>query len=756
MAPDDANVPLWTRLNPLHAVHWDRHRARGRQRFVLTWGILAIGVPAALLVAAAALWLTDNQEPLASVANALEVTFIGLLVAPVAGVLAANAWWERREGRMYDRSGAPADAAEIIEVAPVAPDAQQRTLAALETRLGALARSDPKRLSREIIAMTVLGYGYVLLVVALLVGMIVLLVHFQGTLGAVARQGAWILGWFTVFVLSALNVRILQPTGRRVTRAGSPALFDTLGTIERRLDAPAPDVVLIDSDLNAAVSEIPRFGIFGLPKRYLTIGLPLLEALPPDEATAILAHEMAHLSRRHALRGAWAARLGVTWRGLAASLEAGRHWARPLFLPFFRWYAPRFELYAQAVSRRDEHESDALAADCVGGAIAARALLRVHVYQRFLSERLLPAVYRQSLDRSEPPAGVLEELGAALRAGPSPEDLARWTHAQLSTRTLGSHSHPSIGERVARLTRAGPASEASLVNELSAPRSSSGADALLGSARVPKLRLQVEHDWQVATLDMWRRLHTDARVWRDAARQDGFEVEMPALWAHARWATECEPREVALPLVREVLKRVPAHVEAKITLGRLLSESDDSTEQGEGVATLETAMRRDTGLALVACAALEAYYERMELREDVARVQTRARQLNGELLARLGECRHLAANDPVEAYPLPAASLESLRQACARRQEVSRAFLVRKRTRFLREQPCVMLAVECGVPWYKPSTGRDAIEAARALLERIVLPETADLLVLPVEPRGALVRRLAGVRDALIYERVRG
>lgn len=736
---------------------WEHRRGRGRVAFVLTYGMLGVGLPAALLVAALTLWLGDNPGPLGSVANALEVAFIVLLVAPLVGAIAANAWWERREARMHDASGGSADPVEAIETGPVVADGQQRVLAALGARLEELARTDPKRLTREILLMTVLGYGYVLAVVALLLVVMFALARVGGSFGGLARQAAWFVGGFTFFVASSLHVRVIAPTGRRVTRAGSPALFDALGTIERRLDAPAPDVVLLDAEMNAAVHEVPRLGIFGLPRRYLVIGLPLFEALPADECVAILAHELAHLSRRHVTRGAWAARLGVTWRALATSLEAQRHWGRPLFLPFFRWYAPRFELYAKAVSRGNEHESDAMSADCAGGAVAARGLLRVHVYQRFLAERVLPALYRSSLDRAAPPAHALEEMVAALHAGPAEDDLARWTRAQLAEPTLGSHSHPSIGERVGRLAGGGGIADSEgLVRELLAPRGASGAEALLGAGRLAKLRAQVGDEWQGALLPTWRRLHSDARVWRDAIREDGVETELAALWAHARWATECEPRAVALALVEEVLRRAPHHVEAKVTLGRLLSESSDGAERSQGVATLEAVMRRDTGLALIACAALEGYYLRSGWREEVDRVQTRARQLEDALLRGWGERHRLTANDHLTAYDLPPTSLASLRQACARRSEVRRAFLVRKRTRFLREQPCVMLAVECAVPWYRPSTGKEAGETALSLVQHVVLPEAADLLAAPVEPRSSLMRRLRGVRGALVYERAAG
>jgi hypothetical protein len=85
-------------------------------------------------------------------------------------------------------------------------------------------------------------------------------------------------------------------------------------------------------------------------------------------------------------------------------------------------------------------------------------------------------------------------------------------------------------------------------------------------------------------------------------------------------------------------------------------------------------------------------------------------------------------------------------------KQVVRVYLVRKQTRFLREQPCVMLVVEPSVPWYKPDDGA-ALEACHALLERITLPEVADLFVLPVRRRSALHRRLRAMPGATIYQR---
>jgi Zn-dependent protease with chaperone function len=743
-------------LDVTHPSRWEKVRRIGKLAFLVRYGIIAVGVPSALLLNAGLAWAHGDVDLLLSVRNAIELTFTLLLVGPIVGALAGQALWsrgERRSGRLDADAFADAPAARQRSGRA---DPEQIRLSALKDRLDVLARTAPKRLVWRAIGMTALGYAYVVFVLAVLVGGLARLATTEGSFAPLARQGAWMLGWFSLFVISALWVRVLEPQGRRITRAGSPALFAALDEIQRTLNAPAPDVVLIDGQFNASVTEIPRYGIVGLPRRYLVIGLPLLEGLTTDECRAILAHELAHLSRRHGRRLVWVARLSVTWQNLAASLEAGRHWGRALFLPFFRWYAPRFALYAHAVARRDEHESDALAAECVGAAVTARALLRLHVQQQFLAESFLPTIYRLSADRAEPPDGMLERMAVALRAERGRRDDVRWTRRILGERTLDAHTHPCLADRVGRLgldLGTGELAVEAGVDLLHASRATRGADPLLGAGRVTKLRAQVGRDWQAETLDNWRRWNADALIWRTASDRPAEEQSMEVLWARARWATDCETAAVALPLVREVLRRDPTHLEATVYLGRLLADSDDTRQRAEGMRHLEDALHRDTALALLTCAALEAQYARLGWRAEVERVQTRGRELRGALLKGLRERRELRVTDRLVPYALPAPALDTLQRACAAQNDVTSAYLVRKRTRYLREQPCVMLAVECDVPWYKPSTGADAVEACKALLTRVALPEAADLLVLPVEPRSALRRRLRSIVGAELYRR---
>jgi hypothetical protein len=202
-----------------------------------------------------------------------------------------------------------------------------------------------------------------------------------------------------------------------------------------------------------------------------------------------------------------------------------------------------------------------------------------------------------------------------------------------------------------------------------------------------------------------------------------------------------------------VLRGEPSHLEAAVLLGRLLAQSDVADERVEGVAMLESTMRRDSVIALLACAALEAHYVQNGSRPDVDRVQTRERQLRQARVRGIAERTRLRAGDAIACYQLPSSLLAPLDRMCTARREITSVYLVRKSTKFLREQPCVMLAVECDVPWYKPSTGAAAVEACRALLDRVTLPEFGDLVAIAVEPRSRLQRRLRAIRGAQVYRR---
>lgn len=731
-----------------------RIRALGAVPFTLGVGVGLVGVPIGILINAVMVMLGGGSW--LSPANAVELTYTLILVAPVVGALAGRSLWLWNEERLGVSAARPvlSGVGEAREWQANTARREQQELDALRDDLRILAATKPRQLKLQSAFMALAGYGYVLAVIVSAIAGIVWLVNVDGPMARLAFHGAWILGFFTLTLLLSLWVRVEEPMGVRVTRAGSPMLFSALDDIQRKLDVPAPDHVLLTMELNAAVMELPRYGIFGLSKRYLIIGLPLLESHSLAQVRAILAHELAHLSRRHARGMLWVSRVSATWATLMGVLQGGRHWARWMMLPFFRWYAPRLELHARAVSQMDEFEADALAASSTDSRTAASALLRLHLAQRHLGEVTLPGIYRESVDRREPPHDFAERIAAAMHAAPAGEQLEEWARQTLADETLGRDTHPSIYRRIERLT--GLSSRDAMVtlalDDVSTGVSDRASEQLLGKARLPRIRASLSERWQLDMVAAWRGWHAAAQLWR-APDATGDAVALDIAWARTSWAAACESPEIAIPALQEYLRRDPSRSEAELSLGRLLIERTDSLRQAEGVRVLERAHLRDTEFALEACTLLEAHYSRVGSDVDRQRVQARARQVERELLSSLAERLSLSPDDSVTAHPLPPTTLALVRGVCESVDRVRRALVVRKHVRHLSEQECLFLVVEPEVEWYKPAMDGALTELRETVHERLLRANVTDLSVVAVEPRGGLLNKLRMLPGAEIFKR---
>src|SRR5690606_25897917 len=150
------------------------------------------------------------------------------------------------------------------------------------------------------------------------------------------------------------------------------------------------------------IVQVPRLGLFGWQKNYLILGLPLMQLLSLDEFKAVLAHEFGHLSGAHGRFGAWIYRVRTGWARLNEWRQQQRRWGSFVFVPCCGWCAPKFAAYSFVQARRQEYEADQLAAEALGADAIGRALVRLNLKARELSERYWPTVYAAA-DRDPTP-----------------------------------------------------------------------------------------------------------------------------------------------------------------------------------------------------------------------------------------------------------------------------------------------------------------------------------------------------------------
>jgi Zn-dependent protease with chaperone function len=216
-------------------------------------------------------------------------------------------------------------------------------------RLEVLANQQPDLYRQRVAWLAALGYGFLIFVIVILLGL------FGGCLWFVAATGnIWIamtkgvIGFplaarlaIESFIILASLLNTFNPlSGIALNRDQAPQLFVLLDELCRRLQVAMIDHIILDRDLNAGV-----FQAFNLrqPENYLVLGLPLMQALSPEQFQATIAHELGHLSDNHSHFAGYIYRTRTAWPFIAHYLsERGTFHILLLIKIFFDWYVPFF------------------------------------------------------------------------------------------------------------------------------------------------------------------------------------------------------------------------------------------------------------------------------------------------------------------------------------------------------------------------------------------------------------------------------
>jgi len=305
---------------------------------------------------------------------------------------------------------------------------------------------------RGVAAFAALGYLWVIACLALALGIIAWVV---GSLG----QGRFNFtrGWLLLFALGllwatlrALWVRFDEPEGVQLAREDAPMLFDALDRIRQKIDGPPVHHIYLDSEFNASIRQLPRFGLFGGAVNYLSVGLPLLMALDRRRLLSVLAHEYGHLRGNHGKLSAWIYRTRLSWLKLDASLQNDNGVMALASQAFFRWYFPRFAAKTFALARQDEYEADRVAARLLGPGVAAAALTEIAVKSIWYADAFWSSHWARAA--GEPlPAGPFAAMEAQLGAPVSPELARDALRSALRRVSDVDDTHPVLRDRLEAL-----------------------------------------------------------------------------------------------------------------------------------------------------------------------------------------------------------------------------------------------------------------------------------------------------------------
>jgi Zn-dependent protease with chaperone function len=331
-------------------------------------------------------------------------------------------------------------------------------------RLGArLGRRYGRRLAEEVARAPTLeprltvskAFAYVIagavhaLTIALVAGGVVLILVADGNIPPILA------GVLAIALGVAARPRFPKaPSGVALPRDEALTLYALSDDIAGALQTASCDAVVVTADFNASwtAAGIGR-------RRVMTLGLPLVSVLEPQELVALIAHEHAHARNGDATRGLV---VGTAVNGLATLygildprageshlaygdlgvfdwITSGLMWllSRPL-----RWLLMLETLLLLRDRQRAEYLADALEAG-VAGTDASMALHE----KLLLASAFDAALHRRAHRRVGPGQDVFDEARSAIRDVPERERERRRRVARLQDTRLAD-THPPTAKRM--------------------------------------------------------------------------------------------------------------------------------------------------------------------------------------------------------------------------------------------------------------------------------------------------------------------
>lgn len=558
-------------------------------------------------------------------------------------------------------------------------------------KLERFALAHPRLYKLQVGLLAVLGYGYLVLILSLFGGAIAFLlalIFYNPTTSEVWVQ-LLILLLIPIFLIlrslwEALTFKLPAPSGIILTPQTTPVLFQLLKKLTSALKCPAFDQVILTSQLNATVLQMPRFGIFGGYQNFLMIGLPLLQSLDVEQVFAVLAHELGHLSGNHSRFSGWVYRMRQTWQLILRRFSQGYSF---LFTPFLNWYIPFFNAYSFVLARIDEYEADRCAVELAGQKATVSALVYTNL-KTFSEAEFWQKIDRQVVQMSDPPPQPFNELGKILESPLVKEQQEQWLKQILAFQTNAEDTHPCLSDRLMALN----VSLADVALHLE-PIEQTAAVVLLGE-NLNKLIEQLNQNWQTAITFQWKEQYQEYQ-----AKKRRLEIlEAKALsdpltiddaWEQAHLTAQLKNEVEAIPLLELILFRKRDHAWANYLLGEILIHRSDEN----GLPYLERAMECDPDTILLGCQLLNQFYSLKGDETQALFYRQKAEKHQQEMALAEKERLQFQKSDRYQVPQLPEGVLNALGQQLSGYPEITTAYLVQRLVKYLPQKPCYILAI---------------------------------------------------------------
>lgn len=625
-------------------------------------------------------------------------------------------------------------------------------LATLIPSLEAFAAEKPESYKLRVALLAVLGYAYLLFVVLILLG-IVATILLYARLNYVVLKILWIPLVIVGIVLKSLWITLPEPDGMELQREQAPALFDLIHEVTTKLNGPKIHHVLVNSEFNASVVQIPQFGMFGWLNNYLVVGLPLLRAFTPAEFRAVLAHEVGHLSGKHGGFAGWIYRVRQSWVEVLTRVRYERHYASFLFEPFLNWYAPYMSVYSFVLARAQERHADEYAVELAGRDVTAVMLARLDVKQRKLAEDFWPSFFRQAKEQIKAPRDPFEQMLSGAEQPIGPVKAQKWFFEALSVPTDYADTHPALSDRLAAIgyPKDSPEVTGLLDSVVKADEQKESAAAYYLRDLPEDFVARQNRLFREQLVQAWNESHArnnEAKKQLAKLEEDAKDraLSIEEQWLRVTLISQVQDDNATIPLLHRIVREHPDHVGAHFALGAILLDQQNA----EGVRYLEKAMELGPNVAGDASMRLAGFYFEQGNKELAETFRQRAAEQFKKEQRLREQAVNFSAEDKFLPHELSEAVLKGIQAQLDKVRGLSEAFLVRK---VLEGSDRVyVLAVLAGYSWNEGVSAKHLDPMFEDLGQVDAIPP--PLVTLPLDlVHGDLLPKFKAVRGASIYKR---
>ncbi|MDR3460342.1 MAG: M48 family metallopeptidase [Verrucomicrobiae bacterium] len=626
-------------------------------------------------------------------------------------------------------------------------------------KLEAVSRRHPRLYLARIIGLVALAYGYLLLILvgslALAVAMIVMVIYVPATI-KLALIGLIAFGGIFWAVARGLWVRLEPPTGPEITRAQAPKLFALLDELRAALQCRPFHKVLLIGEMNAAVVQIPRLGVFGWHTNYLLIGLPLMQSLAPEEFKAVLAHEFAHSSGGHGSFGNWLYRVRRTWQQVFEQMIRQRTRFGGVLFKFINWFWPVFNGHAFVLARANEYEADACSVRLAGADVAANALMRLPITGTLLGEKFWPDILSRANQDKEPPADVMLSLNRVLKNGLETTEAQKRLRQSFLLETNNADTHPCLKDRLRAMNRLPEGVDAKDFTVTPPPLPHESAAEIFLGTHAEVVARQLSDVWRKAIAANWAKRHEQAqKLAGELASLEAPAADVPLtpgqLWQKALKLIQLHSDKEAMPVIEHILALEPGHAAANFVLGRHRLEADDAS----GVALIEAAMAADYELTQQGCNLLYGYYRRNGQSDQLKPLEQRVDKFSEITALARQERNQVNAANTFTPHELTREQVDSLRQVVAAEPEIGSVVIARKQVQHFKSNPCFVIGLTLKVPAWKPRGSTANAKVLNRVLKQLQLPGQFLVFINGKNLKG-LWTKIADVPGAAVYVRPPG